>query len=71
MKLGVNTISVWFGVLMVLITFSGAIAFAFTDFMNDRLVGGNRKIFVAVLFAYSIYRGYRLYHSFKRIKDEE
>jgi hypothetical protein len=63
-------VSIWFGGLMVLIVFSGFIAFAFTNFMNDRLFGNQRLVFTLVLLAYSIYRGIRLYQTIKQIKNE-
>ncbi len=70
MKLGLNSLSVWFGALMVLLTFFGAIAFLFTDCLDDRLFGTKRTAFVIILFAYSIYRGFRLYQIFKKAKHE-
>lgn len=70
MKLGLNTISVWFGMIMILLVLSGAIAFAFTDFMDDRLYGTKRIFFVVMLLAYAIYRIFRLRHALKQTADE-
>ncbi|MCE3258425.1 MAG: hypothetical protein K0S12_66, partial [Bacteroidetes bacterium] len=39
MKLGLHTVSVWFGMIMILLVTAGAFAFTFTDFMDDRLYG--------------------------------
>lgn len=71
MKLGLNTISLWFGCLMVLVTISGAIVFAFTDVMNDRLFGNNRIVMSVIFFAYAIYRSIRLYQSIKQMQRDE
>ena len=71
MKLGLNTLSSWFGIIMILLVVSGAIAFLFTDLMIDRLHGGKRTGFIIMLFAYAIYRGFRLKQSLKQIKHEE
>lgn len=68
MKLGLNTISVWFGMIMILLVVSGAFAFAFTDFMSDKLYGQKRFFFVILLLAYAVYRGFRLYQVFKQAK---
>ena len=56
---------------MVLVVFSGAIAFAFTDVMNERLFGTKRMVFVLILLAYGIYRGYRTYLLFKASKEND
>jgi hypothetical protein len=66
MKSGLNYVSVWFGITMILLVTAGAIAFAFTDFMEDRLYGNKRTLFIFLLLSYAIYRGYRLYSFFKR-----
>jgi uncharacterized membrane protein len=71
MKLGLNTISLWFGCLMVLVTISGAIVFAFTDVMNDRLFGNNRIVMSVIFFAYAIYRSIRLYQSIKQMQRDD
>jgi hypothetical protein len=43
----------------------GAIAFAFTDVMSDRLTGTKRSVFVVTLGLYSVYRGFRLRQTLK------
>ncbi len=70
MKLGLNNLSVWFGIIMILMVVSGALAVSFTDFMSDRLFGTKRIFFVVLLLAYAIYRGFRLYAFFKDNTDE-
>jgi len=70
MKLGLNTVSTWFSLLMIALTISGAIAFAFTDFMDERLFGKKRFYFVILLVSYSIYRIFRLYQSIKAKEHE-
>lgn len=70
MKLGFHTLTNWFGAFMVLVVFTGAIAFAFTDFMDDRLFGQKRTLFVFILLAYGVYRSARLYQAFKQTKHE-
>jgi hypothetical protein len=49
----------------VMITLAGAIAFTFTDFLNDRLYGNKRIIMSVVFFAYAVYRGIRIYQVIK------
>jgi hypothetical protein len=63
--------SLWFGTIMVLVVVAGALVFSFTDFYDDRLYGSKRTIFIVVLFAYALYRGWRTYLLFKQKKDEE
>lgn len=69
MKLGLNSISVWFSLLMIILMITGAFAFAFTDFMDDRLFGAKRIFFVCLLFLYAIYRVFRLYQLNKSNQD--
>jgi len=71
MKRVSSFISFWFGALMIIIVFSGAIAFAFTDFMYDRLFGTKRTVFVFVLLAYGVYRSIRTYQGFKESRNEK
>lgn len=66
-----NSISDWFGIIMVLVVVSGAMAFAFTDMMTDRLWGSRRTFFVFLLLAYGIYRSFRLYQNYKRRNYED
>ena len=60
MKPGLNTVSAWFGIIMILLVTAGAGAFALTDFMDDKLYGNKRIFFVLLLLAYAVYRGFRL-----------
>ena len=71
MKPGLNIVSVWFGIVMVVLVTTGAIALAFTDFMEDRLYGNKRILFIFLLLFYAVYRGYRLYSFFKRPRHED
>lgn len=71
MKFGINTISGWFGLIMVIVVFSGVIAFTFTDFMEDKLFGPRRTGFILILLAYGVYRSIRLYQVFKQAKHED
>jgi hypothetical protein len=70
MKLGLNSISTWFSLLMITLTVAGAFAFAFTDFMDERLFGTKRVFFVILLVLYSIYRVFRLYQMTKAKEHE-
>lgn len=70
MKIGLNFVSFWFGIIMVLVVTAGAIAVAFTDFMNDRLYGTKRVVFIFLLLGYAVYRGFRIYQIMKANKDE-
>ena len=54
-------INLAFSGLMVLLTFSGAIVFLFTDLMSDKAYGNKRIILGVVFLAYAIYRTYRMY----------
>ena len=71
MKLGLHTISAWFGLVMIILVLAGAFAFMFTDFMSDKLFGGKRTGFIVMLFAYAVYRSFRLYQNLKYKRDEE
>lgn len=70
MKLGLNTMAIWFGMIMILLVVSGAFAFAFTDFMDDKLFGNKRIFFVCLLLAYAVYRIFRLRQLLKQNKYE-
>lgn len=58
-------ITIWISAFMIMIVTCGAIAFAFTDIMSDRLFGTKRTVFVCVLGLYSVYRGFRLRQTIK------
>lgn len=70
MKPAIEQITLWFGMIMVLIVLSGAVAFTFTDLLEDRLFGTKRTFFICVLFAYAIYRSFRIYTILKKKKVE-
>ncbi len=71
MKLGLNSISNWFGMVMILVVLAAAIAVSFTDFMIDRLYGTKRFFFVILMLAYAIYRSVRIYQTIKQNRNEE
>ncbi|MGZ3919191.1 MAG: hypothetical protein ACXVNM_11345 [Bacteroidia bacterium] len=71
MKLGLHIVTLWFGVVMVLMVIAGALAIAFTDVMSDRLYGAKRIGFVILLLAYAVYRSFRIYQVMKYSKNEE
>lgn len=71
MKIGLNFVSFWFGIIMVLVVTTGAIAIAFTDFMSDRLYGTKRIVFIFLLLGYAVYRSFRIYQIMKANKHEE
>lgn len=66
-----NIVSLWFGIIMITLVTAGAIAIAFTDFMSERLYGTKRVVFVILLLAYAVYRGFRIYQLMKYSKNEE
>jgi uncharacterized membrane protein len=57
--------------MMVLLTFTGAIVFLFTDLLSDRAYGNKRIILGVVFLAYAIYRSYRMYTAFKSEKKSQ
>jgi hypothetical protein len=65
MKNGINMMSLWFSIFMVVIVVAGAVAFTFTDFMIDRLYGNKRMILTVVFLIYAVFRGIRIYQVFK------
>ena len=70
MKLS-TTVSVGFGLIMILVLVSGSIAILTTDILSDRLYGKKRVFFVILLLAYSVYRGFRIYSLYKQNRREE
>ncbi|MBA2613238.1 MAG: hypothetical protein H0U95_14815 [Bacteroidetes bacterium] len=72
MKPILNSVTVWSGAFMIILVLAGAFAFTFTDLMTEKLYGGKRTGFIVMLFAYALYRGFRLYQTLKyKSKDEE
>jgi uncharacterized membrane protein len=65
MRPGLNSVSVWFGAVMVLVITGLAFAILLTDLMSDRLYGNKRMLFIVLLFGYAIYRGFRIYQVVK------
>lgn len=59
-------INLVFSGLMVLLTFTGAIVFLFTNLMNDKAHGSKRIVLGIIFLAYAVYRSYRIYKGFKR-----
>ena len=68
---GLNTLSAWLGIFMIILVLSAAVAFSITDVMSDRLYGGKRTGFIVMLFAYAVYRAFRLYQNLKQSRNEE
>lgn len=68
---GLNTLSAWLGIFMIILVLSAAVAFSITDVMSDRLFGGKRTGFIVMLFAYAVYRAFRLYQNLKQNRNEE
>jgi hypothetical protein len=66
-----QTVSFWFAVIMVIATIVIGVAFLFTDVMSDTMFGKKRTIFICLMFAYSAYRGFRLYSQTKTLKHDK
>lgn len=71
MKPLLNSLSIWSGAITLLLVLYGAIAFTFTDIMVDRLYGNKRIGFTLMLYAYALYRGFRIYQTLKKNKHAE
>lgn len=69
-KSPIELINLMFSAIMVLLTFTGSLIFAFTDWFEDRAYGTKRYILSVVFMAYSIYRIYRMYQAFRVEKEE-
>lgn len=63
-------INLVFSGLMVLLTFTGAIVFFFTDLFEDRAYGNKRYILGTVFLAYCLYRSWRMYTAYKANRME-
>lgn len=59
----------WIGLFLAVVVFAMAIGIITTD-MLPNLFGTKRIIFVVMLFAYSAYRGFRVYAYFKDKKND-
>ena len=71
MKIGLSLVPIWFGIVMILVVVSLAVAVTFTDFMDDRLYGNKRIFFVVLLLSYAVYRSFRLYHMLQKMRKDE
>jgi hypothetical protein len=71
MKPLLNSITIWSGVLIILMALTGAISFAFTNVMEDKLYGNKRTGFIVMLIVYSGYRSFRVYQTLKQQKRDE
>jgi uncharacterized membrane protein len=70
-KSPIELINLVFSGMMVLLTFTGAIVFLFTDLLSDRAFGNKRIILGVVFLSYAIYRTYRMYTAFKINRNNE
>jgi len=66
-----NIISISFGVIMIVLVVAGAIVFSVTDYMDDRLYGQKRVLFIVILLAYAVYRVFRLMPLIKQKENAE
>jgi uncharacterized membrane protein len=64
-KSPVELVNLVFSGMMVLLTFTGAIVFFFTDLLSDKAFGTKRIVLGVVFLAYAIYRSYRMYTAYK------
>jgi hypothetical protein len=65
-----DVVSLWFGVFMVILVLAGAIAFMFTDFMEDRLHGNKRIVLTVIFLGYAVFRGIRIYQVLKANRND-
>lgn len=63
-------INLVFGGMMVLLTFTGAIVFFFTDLLSDKAFGSKRIVLGLVFLAYAVYRSYRMYSAYTKQEQE-
>ena len=70
-KIGLESLSLVFGSVMILLVVSGAIAITFTDFLSDRLYGNKRVFFVVLLLAYAVYRVIRMRQIIRMHRHED
>lgn len=69
-KSPIELINLVFSAMMVLLTFTGAIVFLFTDLMSDKAFGNKRIVLGIIFLAYAIYRSYRMYAAFKAKENQ-
>lgn len=70
-KSPVELINLAFSLIMVLVTFIGAMVFLFSDLLSERAFGNKRIILGIVFLAYSIYRSFRMYNTIKINRTKE
>jgi uncharacterized membrane protein len=63
-----NSTNMVFGIIMMIVVIVLGVIVAFTDWYDDRLFGWRRTLFVVMMFAYAIYRGFRVYQEFRNGK---
>lgn len=64
-------VSLWFGLIMVLVVGSGALLMTFTDFLIDKMDGPKRSFFIILLYAYFVYRLIRTYQLIKQARHHD
>jgi hypothetical protein len=64
-----SALSLWSGIVMILVVVAGAIAILFTNAFDDRLYGNKRIFFVVLLLSYAVYRVFRVKQLLKN-RDE-
>ena len=69
-KPGFRSLTSIFGVVMIVAVLALAAGVAFTDMLSDRLYGSKRTFFIALMLAYAVYRGFRIYQQFGREQRE-
>ena len=62
-------INLVFSAMMVLLTFTGAIIFFFTDLLSDKAFGSKRIVLGVLFLAYAIYRSYSIYNAYKSSRE--
>lgn len=70
-KSPVELINLGFSLIMVLVTFIGAMVFLFTDLLSERAIGNKRIVLGIVFLAYAFYRSFRIYRAIKIKHTEE
>jgi hypothetical protein len=69
-RLPVNrSISLWSGVVMIMLLIVGAVVILLTNVLDDRLYGNKRYFFVGLLLAYAVYRGFRVKQLFRETNE--
>lgn len=68
-KTPTELVNLVFSVMMVVLTFTGAIVFLFTDLLSNNAYGNKRIVLGVIFLAYAIYRTYRIYGALKQKED--